>query len=154
MRHLLYEYQKYWDGWYWHDAMPARPGAPTTKVTPPPRRFTRREKIAAGSFLAVACAAVVAAAVIAEPSPISLEDAKRSVIDLCQGSVRAQLRDPDGAKFSEWTAQDLAGERYSASGLVNAKNGFGGYVGDHRYECDATVSSKGDVKARAHDTEG
>jgi len=36
-------------------------------------------------------------------------------------------------------AKDHDGGRYTASGLVNAKNGFGGYVGNRRYACEATL---------------
>lgn len=32
--------------------------------------------------------------------------------------------------------------RYTAEGLVNAKNGFGGYNGNRRYTCEATVDGK------------
>ena len=39
-------------------------------------------------------------------------------------------------------AKDHDGGRYTASGLVNAKNGFGGYVGNRRYACDASVDGK------------
>lgn len=39
-------------------------------------------------------------------------------------------------------AKDHDGGRYTASGLVNAKNGFGGYNGNRRYTCEATVEGK------------
>ncbi|HSS22849.1 MAG TPA: hypothetical protein VLL82_00185 [Mycobacterium sp.] len=39
---------------------------------------------------------------------------------------------------------------YSAGGSVNAKNGFGGYVGDHMYGCDGSVTTSGDAHAHAY----
>jgi len=41
--------------------------------------------------------------------------------------VRESLKDPDSAKFSEVST---AGNGLVACGLVNAKNGFGGYIGN------------------------
>lgn len=47
-----------------------------------------------------------------------------------EGAVRAILRDPDSAKFSEVKAYPDAGV---ACGKVNAKNAFGGFVGDENF---------------------
>jgi hypothetical protein len=78
--------------------------------------------------------------------------AEQDVINTCQDSVRGMLKDPDSARFDGWTAwrSGLSGDalRYSASGMVNAKNGFGGYSGNEPYSCDATVTS-GTVNATA-----
>jgi hypothetical protein len=78
--------------------------------------------------------------------------AEQDVIRTCQDSVRGTLKDPDSARFDGWSAwrSGLSGDalRYSASGMVNAKNGFGGYSGNEPYSCDATVTS-GTVNATA-----
>jgi hypothetical protein len=87
------------------------------------------------------------------------------VIDVCQGAVKKGLKDPDSVKFSDWKAWEVHGtapswmpysapggdKMYSASGLVNAKNSFGGYVGRRPYACDALVTKSGDVTARVND---
>jgi hypothetical protein len=113
-----------------------------------------------------------AAASPAPASPTYSEDEiVNSVIDTCQGSVKKQLRDPDSAKFDSWKAWQVtapgskppagmtynpaAGDKYySAGGMVNAKNGFGGYAGGEPYACDAIVTTGGDVNARANSLAG
>lgn len=47
-----------------------------------------------------------------------------------EATVRTILRDPDSAKFSEVKAYSEAGV---ACGKVNAKNAFGGFVGDDNF---------------------
>lgn len=47
-----------------------------------------------------------------------------------EGKVRAQLRDPESAQFSEVTS---AGNGMLVCGMVNAKNGMGGYVGRRKF---------------------
>lgn len=85
------------------------------------------------------------------------------VIETCQGSVKKQLRDPDSARFSDWEVWDshgvapggltynaAAGDKlYSASGMADAKNGFGGYGGSEAYTCNAVVTADGDITAQA-----
>ena len=92
-------------------------------------------------------------------------DVTRGVIKTCQDDVRKDLRDPGSARFDQWRAWEVieprrgpegmvfdrgAGDKlYSAAGLVNAKNGFGGYSGDQMFTCDAVVTASGKVHARA-----
>lgn len=47
-----------------------------------------------------------------------------------QDAVRAVLRDPDSARFRSIIALNGSNGRRSICGLVNSRNGFGGYVGD------------------------
>jgi hypothetical protein len=97
-------------------------------------------------------------------SPSISPHAEENVIDTCQDSVRKMLKDPDSARFNDWTASEGGAgppawmgfnpegsdRYYSASGTVNAKNGFGGYTGDEQYSCDAVVTSgTGTVRAQA-----
>jgi len=35
----------------------------------------------------------------------------------------------------------------------SAKNGFGGYVGDQPYGCNASITTSGDIKAHAYSLE-
>jgi hypothetical protein len=89
----------------------------------------------------------------------SAQDYRTDVIGACQDSVKQALKDPDSAQFSDWTASESAPAAgvahyanetdYSASGMVNAKNGFGGYDGNQAYSCDAAVHD-GTVNATAH----
>ena len=97
------------------------------------------------------------------PTPHEIEAA---VIDTCQQSVKKYLKDPDSAQFGDdWKAwivthhdkqptvsnyhPENGDTLYSAGGSVNAKNSFGGYVGDQMYGCDASVTTSGDVHANA-----
>jgi hypothetical protein len=51
-----------------------------------------------------------------------------------QSGVRASLKDPDSAKFSgPMVATKKSNGDIHACGLVNAKNSYGGYVGDSPY---------------------
>ena len=59
------------------------------------------------------------------PSGPSLHYHEGSVISTCQDAVRERLKDPESARFTDWAAEDHGGGRYTAEGLVNAKNGFG-----------------------------
>nr|WP_207949636.1 hypothetical protein [Mycobacterium eburneum] len=96
------------------------------------------------------------------PTP---DDISAAVIDVCQSSVKKQLRDPDSARFDGWKAWEVthmdkppkleyhpdSGDKvWSAGGQVNAKNGFGGYAGDEVFGCDAIVSTNGNVHAEAY----
>jgi hypothetical protein len=98
------------------------------------------------------------------PTPHEIEAA---VIDTCQQSVKKYLKDPDSAQFGDdWKAwivthhdkqptvsnyhPENGDTLYSAGGSVNAKNSFGGYVGDQMYGCDASVTTSGDVHANAY----
>lgn len=87
--------------------------------------------------------------------PSRSETVEAGVIASCEDSVRRQLKDPDSAQFSEWKAWTVTslsktttlsyhpenGDRaYSAGGMVNAKNGYGGYTGASLWACDAVVN--------------
>lgn len=79
---------------------------------------------------------------------------RSNVISTCQDAARKSLRDPESARFDSWAVSELPagsqGERqFSASGFVNAKNGFGGYTGNQTYQCSATVTLEGKVEAQA-----
>jgi hypothetical protein len=104
------------------------------------------------------------------PTTYSEQEDERAVIDICHDAVKKDLRDPDSAKFGDdWKAWPVTqhdtpprvsyypeqGDKlYSAVGSVNAKNGFGGYVGDQPYGCDAAVETNGEIRARAYSLEG
>jgi hypothetical protein len=88
--------------------------------------------------------------------------AASDAVDTCQAAVQKMLKDPGSATFDGWTASPATGspsgllynpsagdEYYTASGMVNAKNGFGGYGGDEQYSCDAVVTGS-TVRAQAH----
>lgn len=84
-----------------------------------------------------------------------------AVIGTCQDAVRKGLRDPDSARFSEWEVHEVSGHEvrglpysdgdkvFEATGMVNAKNGFGGYGGDEPINCDAVATSDGKIHAQA-----
>ncbi|TDH48716.1 DUF2510 domain-containing protein [Mycobacterium eburneum] len=146
---------RYWDGNTWG------PMAPTP--TAPPKKKRRWPLV-----LAVLIAIVITLAKLGNHSSDSSptpDEINATVIDVCQGSVKKQLKDPDSARFDGWKAWEVthidqppkleyhpdAGDKvWSAGGQVNAKNGFGGYVGDEAYGCDAIVSTNGNVHAEAY----
>jgi len=95
------------------------------------------------------------------PAAFDQVHAQSDAIDICQDSVRKMLKDPGSATFDGWTASPASGspvglvfnpsagdEYYTATGMVNAKNGFGGYGGDEPWSCDAVVTT-GTVRAQA-----
>lgn len=106
--------------------------------------------------------AVVAACDPSSSSPsVSASHVQQDVIDTCYDAVKKMLKDPDSARFSDWTASEggsppvgmaynpsAGDEPYTAHGMVNAKNGFGGYNGDEPYACDAVVTNS-TVRAQA-----
>ncbi|MGD0563091.1 MAG: hypothetical protein ABSA66_08370 [Roseiarcus sp.] len=52
---------------------------------------------------------------------------------LIERAVRGNLRDPDSAQFSGMRSARLPNGEVAVCGIVNAKNGFGGYGGDELY---------------------
>jgi Protein of unknown function (DUF2510) len=151
---------RYWDGAGWT--------VPTTREHAPAKKLTvsRMGWVYIG---VIACLLVIFAVVEGfSGSSVSSGEAQRMAISTCQGSIRDQLRDPDSAQFSEWKAwpspkvnvpvgmefhPESGDKLYYATGLANAKNGFGGYVGDQRFTCDAVVKKNGDTVAGARKSE-
>jgi hypothetical protein len=100
-------------------------------------------------------ATVLSACMTSTTPTYSEQDNERSVIETCQESVKKNLKDPDSAKFGDdwkaWIVTNYStpppvsynpanGDKlYSAGGSVNAKNSFGGYVGNQAYGCDAST---------------
>lgn len=98
----------------------------------------------------------------------SAAQVESSVVDTCHQAVVKGLKDPDSVRFGEdWKAWKVTAagskpppgmdfsafngdEYWNATGMVNAKNSFGGYVGDQLFACDAVVGVGGAVHARAH----
>lgn len=54
----------------------------------------------------------------------------------CETIVKDRLRDPGSAEFSDQSATG-SGNEWTSTGIVRARNGFGGMVG-MIYECDVT----------------
>ena len=94
----------------------------------------------------------------------SESEIESGVIKACQKVIKEGLKDPDSAKFGDWNKAWLIthqgdkppkvtyhpenGDKlYNAAGSVNAKNGFGGYVGDQPYACEASVTTDGNQAA-------
>jgi hypothetical protein len=140
--------RRYWDGQQW---------APD----PPPKRSGRAALFAVLGllgFFGILVAGMIFASHVFGPSPsASAED----VIGTCQDAVRKGLRDPDSARFEGWEAHKVDGPAprglpysdgdaiFSASGKVNAKNGFGGYEGAELINCDAVANPSGTIHAQA-----
>jgi hypothetical protein len=95
-------------------------------------------------------------------SAIDTSHAQSEAIDECQNLAKKALKDPDSARFDGWTASDASGppagvtvnlsagdSYYLATGMVNAKNGFGGYDGYEPYSCDVVVTAN-TIRAQEH----
>lgn len=61
-----------------------------------------------------------------EHEPVTLAPKQRAAIER---AVKETLKDPDSAKFGEIRAGKSRTGSINICGLVNAKNGFGGYTG-------------------------
>lgn len=63
-------------------------------------------------------------------TPVSLTSAQTSAV---HAGVRANLKDPESARFESLTAvKDAAGDTI-VCGMVNAKNSYGGYTGKQQF---------------------
>ena len=131
----------------------------------PPPLPPKKAKMSTGLWASIgvaflllgSCAAVIGIGSNSDKSSSSWTEDRieRLVIKACQSDARGRLKDPDSAQFAgDWKAQPVTGSAaqtsalkgynpargdklYTASGGVNAKNSFGGYVGDQPYLCEA-----------------
>lgn len=71
--------------------------------------------------------------------PITLTAAQRGLIEK---AVRATLKDPDSAKFGDIRAGVSGTGSTNVCGLVNAKNSFGGYVGQQPFTATLTTPDR------------
>ena len=62
------------------------------------------------------------------------------MIKFGESLVRQTLKDPDSAKFNSFYRQFGDGVGY-VCGIVNAKNSYGGYVGNRNYYVHLTVKN-------------
>lgn len=148
--------QRWWDGNAWGtQTQPAGAAPPPAK---PPK--SRREKIIGRvviGIIAVAGLGVVFS-ILGNMSDDSSGDDKdgnsvpavETVADngdwaivACHDSVENQLKDPDSADYKNETAVRGTGQSYTVSGMVNAKNSYGGMTGFSAYTCTATLDRDG-----------
>jgi hypothetical protein len=118
-------------------------------------------------LIALTAASAIAASGCGGSSTYTDDQFKALVIDTCQGSVKNQLKDPDSVKFGDdWKSwivtnsdkppkvadykPENGDKLFSAGGSVNAKNSFGGYVGDQPYGCDAVATTGNEITAVAY----
>ncbi|SIM01969.1 Uncharacterised protein [Mycobacteroides abscessus subsp. abscessus] len=119
-----------------------------------------------GRFVGVAVAALVVVSCSGRSAQPKLSDMRLGAIDYCHQAVSKVLRDPDSAKFADGDEafattpsgplpgglvyNAAAGDvHFDVSGMVNAKNGFGGYTGMKKYTCHAVVNKQIYVQAWA-----
>ena len=55
--------------------------------------------------------------------------------EICRESLRATLRDPESARFKPVSRAVFKGGLVQYVGRYNAKNGYGGYVGEQVFIC-------------------
>lgn len=59
---------------------------------------------------------------------------------VCERSVKSQLKDPDSAKFSDTATRSTGVDKYETTGIVRARNSFGG-MAVNAYTCISDESS-------------
>lgn len=84
--------------------------------------------------LALSCLALVGCGDRGPPSELDY-------VTLAQDRVKARLRDPGSAQFSEVRSVQVGGSTAGVCGKVNSKNGFGGMSGPKRFIIGGTVSA-------------
>ncbi|MGO9154115.1 DUF2510 domain-containing protein [Mycobacterium sp.] len=158
----------YWDGQEWHTAPPPVPPSAQKKKPGCLRGLVLFLVLFAVLwFLLATCGHSSDTSSTTTPTTYSEQETESEVIRICQKDVKKDLKDPDSARFGDdWKAwlvthppseppkvtyhPENGDKLYSASGSVNAKNGFGGYVGDQPYGCDAAVTTGGQVHSIAY----
>lgn len=78
--------------------------------------------------LLIAAVAIVGGWWFAKPVVVDYRAKARA-----EGYIRAQMRDPDSAKFTDVEIIRSVGTPYAICGSVNAKNAFGAYAGARRF---------------------
>ncbi|WP_440717496.1 hypothetical protein [Gordonia oryzae] len=93
--------------------------------------------------------------------------AEANAKEACENSIKNQLSDPGSAQFSQEQVTKRPDHQYTPPatletsaaatdhfyiivGMVNAKNKFGGYVGDEAFSCEAVVHQNGDATGIAN----
>lgn len=85
-----------------------------------------------GALVTVAAGVYFVSAPDREPTaPAGPRDSE--VLSLAFSSVRANMKDPDSAKFGQAKRYSVSDGRNVACGSVNAKNSFGAYAGEKRF---------------------
>lgn len=125
---------------------------------------TKVTMVISAALVGVVAVVVLLVGLAGGSGPKNTGDLSREAISTCQDAIRNGLKDPDSAKFDEWTAQEAgtspvpssmkydpgAGDRHwVASGSVNAKNGFGGYNGRTSRTCDVVITRAGQIHAQS-----
>jgi hypothetical protein len=153
---------RYWDGHNWTDRASV-PSVQAHNTHAPPQPVKKNYLGVAILCCAVIAAIVAIVAISCSGGHTTTTGKEESVIRACQDAAKRGLKDPDSARFSDWTATATSSTRslkvdhvpqngdtvYQASGNINAKNSFGGYNGDRSYQCDAVVSTDGNTYAAA-----
>ncbi|KXJ63090.1 hypothetical protein AXY46_03485 [Achromobacter xylosoxidans] len=87
--------------------------------------------ILAAAFSCLALSGCAAPKKVQPVAPTAqLVTAEKTYIDASLAKVKSSLKDPDSAKFyGIYAAQKPGQPQASICGFVNAKNGYGGYVG-------------------------
>ena len=102
--------------------------------------------------IGAALTAIVLCVGVAGCGPAAMGEAE--AVQRCEESISMQLKDPESSKFSSEifgpkTRDTNAGEtkevpnKWTVVGLVNAKNSFGGYVGDKPFICELSTDESG-----------
>jgi len=157
----------YWDGQQWHNAPPPVPPSAQKKPGCLPGLVLFLVLFVALWIMFAACDHSSNTSSTTTPTTYSEQEIESEVIRICQKDVKKDLKDPDSARFGDdWKAwlvthppseppkvtyhPENGDKLYSAGGSVNAKNGFGGYVGFQPYGCDASVTTGGQVNSIAY----
>lgn len=81
--------------------------------------------------------ALLSAIILAAPIAAGADEPDR-----VKDAVREQLRDPSSAEFGEIKVVTDASGQHVACGTVNARNGYGGYVGKMPFVARSTTEDR------------
>jgi hypothetical protein len=135
---------RFWDGSAWTEHRAADPAA-----LPPPAVGTHAAPARKRPWLAIGSVAVIAAAGVylvasSQPSAEKRErqDMENLLLARCERAVEARLKAPSTADFGgERVASTTSGSTWTATGWVDAENGFGANVRTD-WKCVGTASGQ------------
>jgi hypothetical protein len=85
------------------------------------------------SLVASASAMLAGCQTVSSPSPGIPDQLTSTQVTFIQDGVRRELKDPFSAVFGELKAVRHPDNTFTVCGAVNAKNSFGGYIGDNLF---------------------
>lgn len=95
--------------------------------------------------MTILCTSLLAGCIPADPKvdPAPAVVLTSAEVKVVQDTLRKDMKDPTSAMFGSMVAGRLSSGGVAVCGLVNAKNGFGGYTGAEPFSGTLTAASGG-----------